>query len=160
MASFKAFIVSAAVLFSLSQCNNNKTGTTSPSLAELPKMSVEEGKVITAREISMWEFSKTKQFDKLREILADDYIGYFVSGNMHPSDVINLLKNTTFSSYHLSNIQVKPVSDNTAIIYYDLLQDVTAADGDKWLPSLKASSVYVKRNNVWYSVFYQEMPAR
>lgn len=160
MASFKAFIVSAAIIFTLSQCNNNKTGTVSPALAALPKISVEEGKTITAREISMWEFSKTKQFDKLREILADDYIGYFVSGTMHPSDVINLLKNTTFTSYHLSNIQVKPVAENTAIIYYDVLQDVTGADGDKWVPEIKASSVYTKRNNVWYSVFYQEMPAK
>jgi len=161
MASFKAFIVSAAMLFTLSQCNNNKTGTpTSPALAALPKMSVEEGDVIKAREISVWEFSKTKQLDKLREILADDYVGYFVSGDMHPSEVINLLRSTTISSYHLSNIQVKPVSDNTAVIYYDLLQDVAAADGSKWLPNVKASSVYTKRNGVWYSVFYQEMPAQ
>lgn len=158
MASFKAFILSAAVIFTLSQCS--RKAETPASFKDLPQMSKEEGKVIIQRELSVWEFSKTKQFDKLREILADDYIGYFVSGNMHPSDVINLLKNTTFTNYHLSNIQVKPVSADVAIVYYDVQQDVTAADGDKWIPEVAASSVYVKRNGVWYSVFYQEMAGK
>ena len=157
MASFKAIILSAGIIFSLSQCS--KTPKT-PVIAALPQMSKEEGKIITEREISVWEYSKTKQLDKLREILADDYIGYFSSGNMHPSDVVNLLRNTTINSYHLSNIQVKPVAENVAIIYYDVQQDVTGADGDKWIPNVEASSVYVKRNNVWYSVFYQEMEAK
>jgi hypothetical protein len=158
MASFKALFIAAAVMISFAQCRS-KTATTTVS-SSVPQMSREDGKVITAREISVWEYSKTKQFDKLREILADDYIGYFVSGNMQPSAVINLLRNTTIHSYHLSNITVKPVTENTAIIYYDVLQDVTAADGDKWIPEVAASSVYVKRNGIWYSVFYQEMPAK
>lgn len=157
MASFKAILLSAAVIFSLSQC---KQTPKTPDNSALPQMSQEEGKVITAREISVWEFSKTKQLDKLREILADDYIGYFVTGNSRPSDVLNLLRNTTFTSYHLSNIVVKPVTETTAIIYYNVQQDVTAADGSKWIPEVAASSVYVKRNGVWYSVFYQEMPAK
>ena len=158
MASFKVFLIAAAFAVSFSQCKS-KTQTTTVS-ADIPQMSQEDGKIITAREISIWEYSKTKQFDKLREILADDYIGYFVSGNMQPSAVINLMRNTTINSYHLSNITVKPVSENTAIIYYDVQQDVTAVDGDKWIPEVAASSVYVKRNGKWYSVFYQEMPAK
>ena len=157
MASFRAFILIPAVIFGLSQCRSSsqKSGA-----AAVPQMSKEEGNIITQREISVWEYSKTKQFDKLREILADDYIGYFTSGNMQPSEDINLLRNTTITSYHLSNITVKPVADNVAIIYYDVNQDVTSADGQKWIPEVAASSVYVKRNGVWYSVFYQEMPAK
>ena len=123
-------------------------------------MSKEEGNVITEREISVWEYSKNKDFDKLREILADDYIGYFTSGNMQPSDVINMLRKTTINSYHLSNIAVKPVTSDVAIISYHVLQDVTSAEGDKWLPEVMSSSVYVKRNGKWYAVFYQEMAAK
>ena len=157
MASFKTFLLASAIIVALTQC---KSKNPSPGNAPVPQMSKEEGKIITEREISVWEYSKTKQFDKLREILADDYTGYFTSGNMQPSDVINLLRNTTINSYHLSNINVKPVTDNTAIIYYDVVQDVTAADGQKWIPEVSASSVYVKRNGTWYSVFYQEMSAK
>ena len=75
-----------------------------------------------------------------------------------PTDVINLLRNSTFTSYHLSNINVKPIAENVAIISYHVMQDVTGADGVKWVPELAAASTYVKRNGVWYSVFYQEMP--
>jgi len=157
MATFKAILFSGIIILSLSQCKQSTT-TTSPQKQTLPQMTKEEGQIITAREISVWEYSKTKQLDKLREILADDYTGYFVTGNMQPSDVINLLRNSTFTSYHLSNINVKPIAENVAIISYHVMQDVTGADGIKWVPELAAASTYVKRNGVWYSVFYQEMP--
>ena len=157
MATLKAILFSGIIILSLSQCKQSTT-TTSPQKQSLPQMTKEEGQIITAREISVWEYSKTKQLDKLREILADDYTGYFVTGNMQPSDVINLLRNSTFTSYHLSNINVKPIAENVAIISYHVMQDVTGADGIKWLPELAAASTYVKRNGVWYSVFYQEMP--
>ena len=139
MASFKLFIVGAAFTVALTNCKSNTATTTVTT--PIPQMSREEGKIITAREISIWEYSKTKQFDKLREILADDYIGYFTTGNMQPSAVINQLRNTTIHSYHLSNINVKPVSENTAIIYYDVLQDVNGADGEKWVAEVASSSV-------------------
>lgn len=157
MATLKAILFSGIIILSLSQCKQSTT-TTSPQKQTLPQMTKEEGQIITAREISVWEYSKTKQLDKLREILADDYTGYFVTGNMQPSDVINLLRNSTFTSYHLSNINVKPIAENVAIISYHVMQDVTGADGIKWVPELAAASTYVKRNGVWYSVFYQEMP--
>lgn len=157
MATLKAILFSGIIILSLSKCKQSTT-TTSPQKQTLPQMTKEEGQIITAREISVWEYSKTKQLDKLREILADDYTGYFVTGNMQPSDVINLLRNSTFTSYHLSNINVKPIAENVAIISYHVMQDVTGADGIKWVPELAAASTYVKRNGVWYSVFYQEMP--
>ena len=160
MAMFKAFVFSAIVVFSLSQCKQSTQTTTTSQKQALPQMSVEEGKIITAREINVWEYSKTKQYDRLREILADDYVGYFTTGNMQPSSVINLLRKSTFTDYHLSNINVKPIADNVAIITYNVLQDVTGEDGVKWVPEVAASATYVKRNAIWYSVFYQEMPLR
>lgn len=156
MATFKAFIILGAVLFSLSQCKQSTP--TTPKAQVLPQMTKEDGQVITAREINVWEFSKTKQLDKLREILADDYVGYFSTGSMRPSDVLNLLRKSTFTDYHLSNINVKPIAADVAIITYNVVQDVTGADGVKWVPEVASSATYVKRNGNWYSVFYQEMP--
>ncbi len=158
MYTIKALLASLLLVFTLSQCS--KSPKKPAAATGLPQMSKEEGKIITAREISVWEYSKTKQYDKLREIMADDYIGYFTSGNMQPTDAINLLKKSKFNSYHLYNINVKPVAENAAIITYNAVQDVTDADGDKWIPEVAASSVYVKRNGTWYSVFYQEMPVK
>lgn len=160
MATFKTILFSGIIILSLSQCKQPTNTTTSTQKQALPQMTKEEGKIITSREINVWEYSKTKQFDKLREILADDYIGYFVTGNMQPSDVINLLRKSTFTDYHLSNINVKPVEENVAIITYNVIQDVTGEDGVKWIPEVAAAATYVKRNGSWYSVFYQEMPLR
>ena len=154
----KNVLFSAVVLVSL--CNCQQKNDPKPIKQQLPQMSQEEGKIIIAREISVWEYSKTKQYDKLREIMADDYIGYFANGNMQPTDAINLLRKSSFKDYHLSNINVKPVAENVAIIYYNALQDVTGADGDKWIPEIAASATYVKRNGIWYVVFYQEMPLK
>ncbi len=158
MATLKAFIIAVTLIFSFSQCTQSTKTTT--TTAVLPKMTQEEGKIITAREINVWEFSKTKQLDKLREILADDYTGYFSTGSMRPSDVLNLLRKTNFTDYHLSNINVKPIAEDVAIITYNALQDVTGADGIKWIPEVASAATYVKRNGVWYSVFYQEMPLK
>ena len=160
MATFKAILFAGIIILSLSQCKQSTNTTTSTQKQALPQMTKEEGKIITSREINVWEYSKTKQFDKLREIMADDYTGYFVTGNMQPSDVINLLRKSTFTDYHLSNINVKPVAENVAIITYNVLQDVTGEDGAKWVPEVAAAATYVKRNGNWYSVFYQEMPLR
>ena len=160
MATFKEILFSGIIILSLSQCKQSTNTTTSTQKQALPQMTKEEGKIITSREINVWEYSKTKQFDKLREIMADDYTGYFVTGNMQPSDVINLLRKSTFTDYHLSNINVKPIAENVAIITYNVLQDVTGEDGAKWVPEVAASATYVKRNGNWYSVFYQEMPLR
>ena len=160
MAAFKKTAAAIFLVTCLLSCSGPDKKPVSPSSSQLPEVSKEDGKIITEKEISIWEFSKTKQFDKLRSILADDYTGYFSSGDMRPSDVINLLKNTTIYSYHLSNIHVKPVSDDVVIITYDVQQDVQAADGSKWIPEVGASSTYVKRKGIWYSVFYQEMPLR
>lgn len=158
MISLKALLLSGFIVLTLSQCKESTT--TSTQKQALPQMTKEEGQIITAREISVWEYSKTKQLDKLREILADDYTGYFVTGNMQASDVINLLRKSTFTSYHLSDINVKPVAENVAIISYHVVQDVTGADGEKWIPEVASAATYVKRNGIWYSVFYQEMPLR
>ena len=160
MATFKAFVFAGIFILFLSQCKQSTNTTSTSQKQALPQMSVEEGKIITAREINVWEFSKTKQLDKLREILADDYIGYFTTGNMRPSDVLNLLRKSSFTDYHLSNITVKPIAEDVAIITYNALQDVTGADGVKWVPEIAAAATYVKRNGSWYSVFYQEMPLR
>ncbi len=142
----------------LSSCG--KKNSTQTGAQVLPIMSKEEGKVITGREISVWEYSKTKQLDKLREILADDYIGYFATNIMQPTDVVNLLKKTNFVDYHLSNIVVKPIAENVAVIYYNVQQNIVGADGVAWVPAVSASSIYAKRNGTWYSVFYQEMPIK
>lgn len=151
---FKIFIVALFVL-SVNSCKNN-TPATPPTPPAPAVLSQPDSKRIIEREISSWEFAKTRNFPALREILADDYIGFFGRNIMRPNDVIRLFQNSIVRSYHLSNIRVQPVTNNTAIVYYELSQDIIDASGDVWTPLVASASTYVKRNGIWYSIFYQE----
>lgn len=136
--------------------NSCKPKTTTATGSALPVLSAADIKTITDREISTWEFGKTKNFAGLQAILAEDYVAYFGKSTMNESDVVRTFQNSIVKSYHLSNIKVKPVSADVAIIYYELEQDVLDENGDKWTPYVAASDTYVKRDNVWRAVFYQE----
>ncbi len=78
----------------------------------------EDKKEIIDREVKTWEYSKTKELNKLKEILADDYTGYFGKKTMTQQDVISSLEKATVRSYELINVKVKPVTKDVAIIYY------------------------------------------
>ncbi|WP_255153528.1 nuclear transport factor 2 family protein [Ferruginibacter sp. HRS2-29] len=149
------FTITMAVLIAgtFTACKNKPAAT--PALA-LPTLSADDQKMITNREISTWEFGKTKNFAGLKEILADDYTAYFGRNIMNKNDVIRTFQNSIVRSYRLSNIKIKPVTDNVAIIYYELSQDVMDENGDKWTPYVASAATYAKRDGVWKSVFYQE----
>ncbi len=116
----------------------------------------EDKKEIIDREVKTWEYSKTKELNKLKEILADDYTGYFGKKTMTQQDVISSLEKATVRSYELINVKVKPVTKDVAIIYYLANQNGVSEDGTLWVPKVAAAATYVKRNGIWYSVFYQE----
>ena len=144
----------------LSNCKPKATTTTtvnnnteSSTASELSKADVTQ---ITNREIASWEFAKTKQLDKMKEILAEDYQAFFGKIIMNKSEVLQSFQNSNVNAYRLSNIRVKKVADDVAIIYYEALQDATDPEGDRWVPQIAASTTYVRRGNQWYSIFYHE----
>lgn len=144
--------LAAFAMIWISGCKGKPTAT-APAL---PTISAEDNKMIIQREISTWEFGKTKNFEGLKQILADDYQAFFGKSVMNEADVIRTFQNSIIRSYHLSNIRVKPVAENVAIIYYELEQDVLDSEGEKWTPYVASATTYVKRDNVWRAVFYQE----
>lgn len=144
----------------LSNCKPKATTTTtvnnnteSSTASELSKADVTQ---ITNREVASWEFAKTKQLDKMKEIMAEDYQAFFGKIIMNKSEVLQSFQNSNVNAYRLSNIRVKKVADDVAIIYYEALQDATDPEGDRWVPQIAASTTYVRRGNQWYSIFYHE----
>jgi hypothetical protein len=126
---------------------------TTVSSAEISKADITN---ITNREISSWEFAKTRQLDKLKELLADDYQAFFGKIVMNKTEVLQSFQRSKINNYRLSNIRVKKLADNVAVIYYEALQDATDPEGDRWVPQIGASTTYVKRANTWYAIFYHE----
>lgn len=144
MKRFGYFILLAVFM---GACNTNSA---------LPELSAEDKQVIIDRETKTWEYSKTKQLEQLKEILADDYTGYFGTVVMNKRDVIRSLQNTKIASYQLMNIKVKPIAKGVAVMYYLADQNGISGDGIPWFPKVAGAATYVKRNGNWYVVFYQE----
>lgn len=159
MEKSRYFLIAILLLAGFTQCKPKAAETgkqvTTTSAAELSRADVSS---ITNTEISSWEFAKTKQLDKLSNLLADDYQAFFGKIIMSKADVIRNFQVSTISNYRLFNIRVKKIGDNTAVIYYEALQNAQDQDGDKWVPNVGVSTVYNKRGNTWYPVFYHETP--
>ncbi|MEO6537140.1 MAG: nuclear transport factor 2 family protein [Ferruginibacter sp.] len=145
---FKLFFI-GLISVSVISCRNTAQPKT-------PVFTEQDSKKVIERELSSWEFAKTRNFPALRETIADDYIGYFGRNVMHANDVIKLFQSSIVRSYHLSNIRVHPLTENVAIVYYELNQDIVDANGQTWTPLVASSSTYVKRKGIWQAVFYQE----
>ena len=159
MKKYSYFLMAAVLTLSFAACKPKATQTAAEvpaaSAAELSKADVSN---ITNREISSWEFAKTRQLDKLNSLLADDYQAFFGKITMSKADVIRNFQVSQITNYRLFNIRVKKISDNSAVIHYEALQNAQDQDGDKWVPNVAISTIYAKRGNAWYPVFYHETP--
>lgn len=154
------FITSLLIIVLLSQCKPKAAVNIAPAgpavaAGELAKA---DAAAITNKEISMWEFAKTKQADKLGILLADDYQAFFGKVLMNKAEVIKNFQASQLNNYRLFNIRTKKIADGEAIVYYEALQNALDADGDKWVPHVAVSTVYAKRGGGWYPVFYHETP--
>lgn len=150
-------IIALLLLVGLVQCKpKTQQPATASATVEASELSKSDITNITNREISSWEFAKTKQLDKLKELLAEDYQAFFGKIELNKSEVLQSFQQSNISAYRLFNIKVKKVTNNVAIISYQALQNATDPEGDRWVPEIGASTTYVKRGNTWYAVFYHE----
>lgn len=146
----KIFLLIITSVIVISACKSNS------KKQNIPSISATDEKTLIQTEISHWEYAKLKNLGTLRIGLADDYMGFFGTNILTADGTINVFKNSDVRSYHLSNIKVKPVTDNVAIVYYTLDRDIVDANETPWAEKVAASDTYVKKGNAWKSVFYQE----
>lgn len=152
-------VTAISAVIGLSNCKpkatSNQVITTTAPAADITKADITN---ITNKEISAWEFAKTKQLDKLDNLLADDYQAFFGKLTMSKAEVIRNFQASQINNYRLYNIKVKKVADNAAVIHYEALQNASDAEGDQWMPVVAVSTMYVKRGSTWFPVFYHETP--
>lgn len=157
MHTIKFAVISFLLASTLGYCKP-KTEVKVESTVSSPELTQADITVIKNKEAASWEFAKTKQLDKLKELLAEDYQAFFGKIIMNKGEVLNSFQRSTIKAYRLSNIRVKKLDDNVAVIYYEALQDALDPEGDRWVPQVAASNVYVKRAGSWYAIFYHETP--
>ena len=157
MQTIKLVFISFLLASTLGYCKP-KTEVKVESTVSSPELTQADITVIKNKEAASWEFAKTKQLDKLKELLAEDYQAFFGKIIMDKGEVLNAFQKSTIKAYRLSNIRVKKLADDVAVIYYEALQDAVDPYGERWVPQVAASNVYVKRANSWYAIFYHETP--
>lgn len=157
MHTIKLVFTSLFLVATLAYCKP-KTEVKVESTVSSPELTQADITVIKSKEAASWEFAKTKQLDKLKDILAEDYQAFFGKIIMNKAEVLQSFSKSSINAYRLSNIRVKKLGDNVAVIYYEALQDALDPEGDRWVPQIAASNVYVKRANSWYAIFYHETP--
>ncbi len=159
MKNIFTLLIAGTFLLALSQCKPKAENNTESAPAKAgPELSQADSKEITNKEIATWEFAKTKQLDKLGEIMADDYQAFFGTILMNKAEVLQSFQQSKITNYRLMNIRLKKINDGAAVIYFDALQNATDPDGDRWVPKIAGSTIYVKRGGSWYSLFYHETP--
>ena len=148
----------AATLFAQCKPKTETAITTTSTPAAAEDITAQDKTAIMNREAASWEFAKTKQLDKLKEVLADDYQAFFGKVTMNKNEVLQSFQQSNITAYRLSNIRVKKITNDVAIVYYDALQNATDPEGERWVPQISAATTYVKRGGNWYSIFYHETP--
>ncbi len=140
-------------------------GQAPTAVAQLPKVAPEAAKLrdeLMALEKGSWGFMKDKNFDGMRNFLADDVLLIFGDGSrFNKREMLEMMKD-----FALLDLKIEPtyalrlISPDVANLIYRVTYTSTLKGGKPETLSARASSVYVNRGGKWWSVFYQETPIK
>jgi len=116
-------------------------------------------KELSEMETALWNGFKNKDIKPFNEHLGADAIVIDSSGVMSTSSLPEGMKMCDIKSFNLSDWKLAKPTTTTALLTYKGTQQGTC--GGAPVPStVWASSLWVKRKEVWVAVFHQETAAR
>jgi hypothetical protein len=135
--------------------------TAAPAAGQEPRAGAQPDQAtLVALEKRGWEAWKNKDSTAYRAVLADDAISNGRTGVATLAQMVTGLKDCEVRSFAFDEgtFRVTSIAPNVALLTFKATQDATcggtAAPTPVW-----ASSLYVRRNGEWRSIFYQETPA-
>ena len=116
-------------------------------------------KDLAAKETALWNGFKNKDMKPFDENLGDDAIVVDSSGVMNKTSLPEGMKMCDIKSFSLSDWKLIKTTTTTELLTYKGTQEGSC--GGAPVPStVWASSLWVKRKEVWVAVFHQETAAR
>jgi hypothetical protein len=116
-------------------------------------------KDLADKETALWNAFKNKDMKPFEEHLGADAIVVDSSGVMNTTTLPEGMKMCDIKSFSLSDWKLSKVTTTTALLVYKGVQQGTC--GGTPVPStVWASSLWVKRKDVWVTVFHQETAAK
>ncbi len=117
---------------------------------------------LMALEKGSWEFLRDNNAEGMRGFLADDGLLIFEDGKRYNKrEFLALMKD-----FKLINLTIEPtyavrmISPDVATLLYRVTYTSTFKGGAAETAKVISSSVYVRRDNKWWGILYQETPIK
>ncbi len=114
--------------------------------------------VLIEKEQKAWQNLSKGNAEEFGKNLAEDYEGVNGTTKHNKAQEIASVKNTSFDKVSLSDVRVKWLSEETAIVISIFTITVTGANNKKQTYSGQSFTIYARRNNVWLCVFHTDEP--
>jgi uncharacterized protein (TIGR02246 family) len=118
---------------------------------------------LMALEKAGWGYLRDRNYDAIRDYMADDGLWIFVDGSRYNKrQTLELMKDFTL----VGDIAIEPtyavrlLSPDVATLLYRITYTSKGKDGPARTVTVLSSSVYARRNGKWWSVLYQESPLK
>ncbi|HEY0426964.1 MAG TPA: nuclear transport factor 2 family protein [Pyrinomonadaceae bacterium] len=112
---------------------------------------------LTANEKLTWKSLVDKKYDNFAKMFAEDYGGVYDYEMTTKATELAEVKQITFKTADLSDIKVRFVDDNTAIVTSTVKSDMVLPGGKSMSDNMRATTVWAKRENAWLIVYHSHM---
>jgi hypothetical protein len=113
-------------------------------------------------EKASWGYMRDKNYDGMRNYLADDGLLIFWDGTRHNKrETLALMKDYKLDSFTIEpSYAVRMIAPDVATLLYRVTYTSSMKGGPTQTVMTLSSSIYVRRGGKWWSVLYQESSIR
>jgi hypothetical protein len=114
-------------------------------------------KALADKEQMAWKNLVDKKYDDFAKMFADDYQGFYESGVTTKTSEVAEVKQMTFKSATVTDVKVKMLDANNALVTSNAKAEVLLADGKSVPYNMRATSIWVKRGKEWLVVYHSNI---
>ena len=136
-------------------------GLAVPALAQSPEVTKLRDELM-ALEKGSWGFMRDKDYDGMKNFLADDGLLIFGDGTrFNKRQTLELMKDYKLDSFTIEpTYAVRMISADVTTLLYRITYTSSVKGGPTQTVMTLSSSIYARRDGKWWSVLYQETPIK
>lgn len=132
--------------------------STLAAAAQNKKTSVE--KDLETKERMAWQYLVEKKYDDFGKLVTDDYQGIYDYETTTKTSELEEARQSQFKSASVTDVRVKMVDKNTAIVTSNVKFELVTPDGQSVSDNVRATTVWVKRGKDWLFVYHSHVSIR
>jgi ketosteroid isomerase-like protein len=112
---------------------------------------------LTANEKLAWKNLVDKKYDDFAKMFAEDYEGVYDYETTTKTTEMAELKTVTFNSADVSDVKVRFIDEDSAIVTSTVKFTMTMPDGKTMSDNVRATTVWAKRGKTWLVVYHSHV---